>query len=1045
MLKSRRIGSASTVMRSLGQAHLPFSFPILKLRLLFTMYVFIATSNLIAAFVPISLYLSFSIASTMDIDIYNSIEQLSLQHNSWEPEEILIPSRDGSFVDLMDYIGENPFIKKNTVCLLPVNATAIEKDILAERQRVIEFFSEPCAKAGFPIVIESWDWRYDRINVTCKRGAMHNGDNNKGIRKTFTNRPTCKEDRCPFRFNIYWIKSDNCWGLKAGHGVRHHHGHVRLEKENVKVLGTRAIPREARDFCIDSLRSNANPGTLKAFVKQKYNVTISSSTLEYWRQLANPRRGEHATAASSLLQSLRDAGDISYVALYDDPSSSLLHVRRPRNAGRLQSTMHASGVAEETTVVDSVLNADPLAVDYSLRSRNSMCLEDGQKMLLAIAFNSNQDRRFSAINPEVLAADVTEQTNSEKRPLMMLAGLTGNNETFTLCRAFLPSQQRWVMDWFFRVAVPFLLPPGTLTRNRMMLTDGDEKEYNAFLAALDEHYPNSRHHLCTWHLLDRGLRRTPIMALCDQKYMCYDGTVCFKAVKLWIQSWFSTIETVKEYEYSFGKLHEWLREEEVVACMGTQVPDLIVNFILEKLTPHEQKWLFAHFIYRWTFDRQSSQIVEVENSAMKRSGSGPKPFHSIATAACSMILYQDLRNGEKSLRAANALSKRSSSAAPNDIDKYLNDYCVAQVVEQSDAAANYEVYRFSDSVFYVKRKPSPEPPVFDAYNLNPTRPRESDEVKNRAATFFVPKFDRTRVVSVIAAMNKQYLKCTCGLFERHGFPCRHIYAAMKRHPMSFDVIPRYHKAYESYYQKDEAFTEYFNKQLRNELPGPPIEASEILQTQISPCIPTRITATLPDEEPVPSSTCKWGICPVNVGPVNVVPAGGPETETTEHTITQPRLELEFSLSQTAYDPHEENGVDDDDDCVADDGDDFAVNIGEYDEDDASVEVGMNINASSASERRPHPTPKRNRMTFYQNITPYVEEMSKMAEWGTEYAMMMEEGIYEVFERTRKKYADDQRKKNPKFLANKNTVVSSHMEARGPRKAKRLKPAGSPSK
>jgi MULE transposase domain len=115
---------------------------------------------------------------------------------------------------------------------------------------------------------------------------------------------------------------------------------------------------------------------------------------------------------------------------------------------------------------------------------------------------------MAALFPEIMGVDVTEQTNNEKRPLLVLGGLTGDNRTFTSCHAFLPSQQRWVFDWFFITALPYLFPVNVLQRNEVMFTDGDPKEYCAFAeAAANQYFPNSRHHLCVWHLLDGGIRR----------------------------------------------------------------------------------------------------------------------------------------------------------------------------------------------------------------------------------------------------------------------------------------------------------------------------------------------------------------------------------------------------------------------------------------------------------------------------------------------------------------------------------------------------------
>jgi hypothetical protein len=56
----------------------------------------------------------------------------------------------------------------------------------------------------------------------------------------------------------------------------------------------------------------------------------------------------------------------------------------------------------------------------------SMCLDDGQQMLLALAWTSNKARCLGSLNSEVLAVDVTKQTNCEKWPLTVLAGLTSN-------------------------------------------------------------------------------------------------------------------------------------------------------------------------------------------------------------------------------------------------------------------------------------------------------------------------------------------------------------------------------------------------------------------------------------------------------------------------------------------------------------------------------------------------------------------------------------------------------------------------------------------
>lgn len=984
----------------------------------------------------------------MDAKSYEKIVELTRQRSEWVPQDIPIGTCDGDQVNLMDYIGEGP-LKRGTTFFLPVVAPQSdicghEKTNRENRKKVVQYVFDACAHSGFPIVNESWDLRDKRINIVCDRGILHDPSKSKGIRKTSTHRPTRKEDLCPFRFNIHWFEEKQLWGIKAGLGVRCHKGHMCLDKENVKVLGTRALPPQALEFCMDALRSDATPGMIKAYAKQNHNVTLSSSKIEYWQRLVNPKRGEHTSAASSLIQSLKDAGDISFVALYDDPSSSLLRVKKPSRGEqtRLQSALYSSRETEPTLVSERNLQENTNAMKYVCPVRDSMCLDDGQLMLLALIWNQDKEYRLGCLNPDVFAVDVTEQTNSEKRPFIMFAGITGNNETFSLCRGFLPSQQRWVFDWFFGTAVPFLIPSVVLNRNRMMLTDGDEKEYNSFLASLDEHYPNSCHHLCTWHLLDRGLRRSAIMGLCSHENMCNDGVVAFKAIKLWIQSWFTTLETEMEYKHSFKKLHEWLSTEEVITCMGANVVSRIVEFIRSSITPHKNKWLYAYFLKRRTYDRQSSQLVEVENSVLKRASNGPKPFHAIDTAARKMILLQDMRISEKCQKAANAMNKRNTRATPNDIDTSLTNYCVEQVLLQSNAGYDYDVYRQNDSVFFVKRKPDSAltSPELEAYKLDVGRGRQSTETNHRNALYFVPKYERTRVVSIVVKEDKQFLQCSCGKFERHGFPCRHIYAVLKRKPMPYDVIARFHKSYESHYLVDQKYTEHYDALLSNEMPGPPVEQSDLLQTEIDESIPTAVIDSLPNHELLLSRACKWGRL----------------EETAADGRAQVRLQEEFSLSQTASRfADDANSVDNVFDFC-----DGADSVLENDKcpalgspDDSNIDPSTSEDIVSVSEDdllQGHLDAQMSSVAprggnFHQDYGPVFQEYCKMSEWGPKYSTMLGGIMMKGLELTRRAYLRDQKSKRPHDITNAHSVVSSHLEARGPKKAKRLKPIGSPSR
>ena len=71
---------------------------------------------------------------------------------------------------------------------------------------------------------------------------------------------------------------------------------------------------------------------------------------------------------------------------------------------------------------------------------------------------------FYSRYPEYLSADVTSQTNTEKRDLLLVGGLTGRNKAFTAMRCLLPSGARWTFNWVFSRAFPLLLGEDNLKK-----------------------------------------------------------------------------------------------------------------------------------------------------------------------------------------------------------------------------------------------------------------------------------------------------------------------------------------------------------------------------------------------------------------------------------------------------------------------------------------------------------------------------------------------------------------------------------------------------
>jgi hypothetical protein len=133
---------------------------------------------------------------------------------------------------------------------------------------------------------------------------------------------------------------------------------------------------------------------------------------------------------------------------------------------------------------------------------NSLKIESSAKILLCIAWCNDKQRQLLALFPEALMTDMIFKTNNEKWPLYQhICGKTSSNETYGGFYAFLPSQGNWVSDYMWCVAIPALADQRVLKRNNLMITDGDQHMYSPFVQQIPNFYLNSKHRLCTFHLL----------------------------------------------------------------------------------------------------------------------------------------------------------------------------------------------------------------------------------------------------------------------------------------------------------------------------------------------------------------------------------------------------------------------------------------------------------------------------------------------------------------------------------------------------------------
>ena len=201
-----------------------------------------------------------------------------------------------------------------------------------------------------------------------------------------------------------------------------------------------------------------------------------------------------------LLARLESDPQFTYTVLYGQYDSGLLKVYKKKK--------DKDGSQPREEVDHNEMSWNPQDGDtvqtYADKVRDSLSITGSSCILLAVAWTTNTAQRLLELFPEFQCTDVTMGTNAERRPLIISCGKDGNNEAFSHTWAFLPSQSRWVFQWYFSYAFPALHRPSVLGRNRIHLTDQDPQEVGALLESQRLWFKKAKQRICSFHKVDRN-------------------------------------------------------------------------------------------------------------------------------------------------------------------------------------------------------------------------------------------------------------------------------------------------------------------------------------------------------------------------------------------------------------------------------------------------------------------------------------------------------------------------------------------------------------
>ena len=357
---------------------------------------------------------------------------------------------------------------------------------------------------------------------------------------------------------------------------------------------------------------------------------------------ATTKEGAKLSAAEQILCYLQKREDVSYFVVYDDPNSPLITIPNRKKMVK-KSVQVVDGKCIETS---DAFEVDEETANYVKDKRKDLQLKDGSKIMLLLAWNTDEERRMFSLFPELISLDLTEGTNNAQRSLALLVAKDANNQTFTALRAFMPSHRTHAFQILLEHAVPYLLDKRALARTEVALTDGEAMLYNPLDCLIHHgrqqtghHFSCCTHFLCVFHLTGRDELAT--ITPSSRKKRSDDAQAYIELAKWWILSWMMEIESLNEYEMSEKLFTKWIKSTDTVEAIGQSTARKIQDIVLTSLMPCKEKWLRPNKMKKRNFDTHASSMAESENSVLKRDSCGPKANQSLFTSGKAMTELGD--------------------------------------------------------------------------------------------------------------------------------------------------------------------------------------------------------------------------------------------------------------------------------------------------------------------------------------------------------------------------------------------------------------------
>ena len=203
-----------------------------------------------------------------------------------------------------------------------------------------------------------------------------------------------------------------------------HSGHWRVDPGDLTVwTRNMTIAQKQLAAQCNQISFGVDSTTALINIQDELGIRYSDEQIRFLNNQENEKLSNLSTDASSadkLIEAFKRRTDVAFMTVTYLPSEGIMLSVSNKQRKSLKQAVYLNQVRYEK---DSLKTRDELDLIY-----NSSITQEGGRLLLMFIFASMEELRLTRMFPEVCACDTTFATNNQKKELVTLAFLDGNNK-----------------------------------------------------------------------------------------------------------------------------------------------------------------------------------------------------------------------------------------------------------------------------------------------------------------------------------------------------------------------------------------------------------------------------------------------------------------------------------------------------------------------------------------------------------------------------------------------------------------------------------------